>query len=455
MRILRPIVVFVVFAFSASTASAQQGDRFLDIREVTSPGGITAWLVEDKSVPVIAVEFAFKGAGSALESPGKQGLVRLLSNTMDEGAGDLDSQAFQSALSADSISLHFGASRDAFSGSLKTLKENRDKAFDLLELALEQPRFDEEPLERMKQANLARIRGSLADPEWLAARLFNDVAFEGHPYALNSGGTLTTLPAITADDLRQFANTQLSRDRLRVAVTGDITADELAPLLDDAFGDLPATAPPADIPDLRVQNAGGVVLFERDIPQTIIEIAQPGIGRDHPDYYAASVMNFILGSSGFGSRLMERVREKRGLTYGIYTGMVNFDHTDFVRLSTSTENANVPEVMNIIREEWERMRDEPVLPAEIETAKAYLVGSMPLMLSSTDRIAELVLSMQLDNLPIGYLDKRDLMIESVTIDDVRRVAKNLLVPEALTVVMVGRPQGMEPTRTVETLPNVE
>jgi zinc protease len=449
------IAAFFLITIVSFSSFAQSEDKFLDIHEVTSPGGITAWLVNDESVPVISMEFAFKGAGAALDPPEKQGLVRLLSNTMDEGAGELDSHTFQSALREHSIDLHFNSSRDAFYGSIKTLKENKDKAFELMNLALTKPRFDPDPVERMRQANISRIKSSLSDPKWLAARLMNDVAFSGHPYAKNSGGTLSTLRNIEPEDLKNFASKQLGKDRLLVSVTGDITGEELAPVLDRIFGALPETAPPAELKPTEIRGGGEIVLYEHDIPQTVIEIMQPGISRKNPDYYKAVVMNFILGSSGFGSRLMEELREKRGLTYGVYTGLYNLDYAKTLTLSTSTENSNAGEILKIIRQEWKKIQNEPVSKEELHTAKSYLIGSMPLMLSSTDKISSLTLSLQLDDLPIDFLDKREDIIRSVSREEVMDIAKKLLVSDELTVIMVGKPKGIEPTRTVESLPNVE
>jgi zinc protease len=255
--------------------------------------------------------------------------------------------------------------------------------------------------------------------------------------------------------LREFARRELTKDRLHVAVAGDITAEELAPLLDSVFGALPEKAPVSPVNDLVIQNNGAAALYPRDIPQTIINIMQPGIDRADPDYYAAMVMNYILGGGGFGSRLMEELREKRGLTYGVYTRFLHLDHTDALMLSTSTENENAGQAMEIIRGEWQAMRDKPVTESELIMAKNYLIGSMPLMLTSTDRIAGLMLSLQLDGLPIDYLDGRADKIDSVTAQDIAEIAQKLLVPDGLTVVFVGSPQGVTPTRTVESLPNVE
>lgn len=310
---LRSVRLFTLAILALCAAlfapAAQAKEPVLDIQVITSDKGITAWLVEDHSIPVISFQFAFQGAGAALDPENKQGLAQMASNTMDEGAGDLKAQDFQRELRNLVISLGFTASRDHFAGSLKTLSKNKERAFELLKLAVNEPRFDKDPVERMSKANQSRIRSSLSDPDWIAARLMNDVAFAGHPYALNSGGTLSTLNAITPADLKAFHKARLGRNNVMVAVSGDITPEEVRIRLDELFGDLPEASltPPAD---LTVQNSGKTFVYERDMPQTLIEIMQPGIDTHDPDYHAAQVMNFILGSSGFGSRLTTEIREK-------------------------------------------------------------------------------------------------------------------------------------------------
>ena len=453
------MTVFLFFAalsptYAQETENSEPDEPLLDIQTVTSDGGITAWLVEDHSVPVIAMEFAFKGAGAAQNLPEKQGLAQLLSNTMDEGAGEIDSQTFQKELRDRSISLSFRSGRDDFGGSVKTLSKNAPRAFELLELALTQPRFDPDPVARMKKANQSRIRSSLSDPDWMAARLMNDVAFAGHPYALNSGGTLSSLETLTPEDLRQYHATHIGKNNLVVAVAGDISAEALKTTLDDVFGGLPQVdiQPPAD---LALQNQGSVSVYETDIPQTIVEIMQPGIARTDPDYHSAQVMNFILGSSGFGSRLTEEIREKRGLTYGIYTNFYNLDHVQTLNVSTSTQNENVPEMLSLIQSEFDKIKNEPVTEKELQDAKAYLIGSLPLSLTSTDKIAGLLLSLQVDGLPIDYLDQREDSIENTSIADISRVAQSLLDPGKFVTILVGKPQGLTDANKIETLPNVE
>ncbi|MCB1838978.1 MAG: insulinase family protein [Rhodospirillales bacterium] len=448
--------VFSLTVLAKEQASSDQPSSkqtFIKIQEVDSASGLKAWLVEDHSVPVISMQFGFKDAGSKQDSADKQGLSQLASNTMDEGAGDLESQAFQGELENLSIHLSFSSGRDHFSGELKTLTRNKGRAFELLNLALMKPRFDAEPLERMRVANISRVKGSMTQPDWIASRIQNDKIFEGHPYALNSGGTLTSLKKITADDLHTFMK-RLGRNNLRVAVAGDITADELKVELDKIFGSLPQATLPESAP-FTVTHPGKTYFHEKDIPQTVIEMSQGGISRKDPDYQIAQVMNFVLGSSGFGSRLTEEVREKRGLTYGIFTYFVDYEDTQVLHVSTSTATSNVNEVIKITREEWKKMIDTAISEKELKDAKNYMIGALPLSLTSTDKIAGLLISIQMDDLPIDYLDQRQQKIEATTIADVQRVAQRLLKPESFTTILVGKKEGIEGAEIVTTLPNVE
>lgn len=453
MKKIAFIFLFVLMMAGGLAGAAEK--PVLQIKEVTSPGGLKAWLVEDHSLPIVAVDFAFKGAGSVLDADDKQGTAQLLSNMLDEGAGDMDSRVFQKALLDSSISLKFQASRDEFSGRLKTLSENRDQAFSLLTLALSKPRFEAEPLSRMQKANQSRILNDLTDPEWVAARILNDTAYAGHPYARNSGGTLSSLKNITASDLRGFHKNYLGRNNLLIAVAGDITALDLAASLDAVFGALPDVTLPAPPADITIQNQGQITLYKKDIPQTIIEMMQPGLMRSDPDYHTAQVMNFILGSSGFGSRLTEEIREKRGLTYGIFSSLSTMQHVNGLSVSTSTENKNAAEMLKLIHAEWTKMAESPVTDKELIDAKSYLTGSLPLSFTSTDDISVFLLSLQLDGLPIDYLEQRNKSVLGTTKEDIHRVAKRLLNPAQMTTVLVGQPEGVTPTRILEKLPNVE
>jgi len=363
-----------------------------------------------------------------------------------EGAGPLDSQAFQGELDNLSISLKFDAGLDSFSGSLETLTENRDRAFELLRLALTEPRFDQEPVERIRSQILASLSRQSEDPDYIASRILRRLMYGEHPYARPTNGTEASIARITADDLRSFVQQRFGRDRLFVGVVGDITPDDLAKALDDTFGTLPEKAAPFSIPAVEAANGGETVVIAKPIPQSVVALAQDGIRRDDPDYYAAYVVNYILGGGGFASRLVEEVREKRGLAYSVYSYLAPFDHGSMIYAGTATQNARVGESLDLIRQEWRRMAEEGPTSEELDDAKRYLTGSFPLRFSSSDNIAGMLVGMQTEDLGIDYLEKRNDYVEAVTLDDAKRVAKRLYRPDALTVVVVGTPDGVTPTR---------
>ena len=436
----------------------QARDKFLDIQEHQTASGLKFWLVEDHSIPVIALDFAFDNAGAKYDPKEKQGLAKLASNTLDEGAGDLTSSDFQGTLRKQSISLGFSSGRDTFGGSLKTRTSTKERAAELLHLALTSPIFEEADVQRMKDANIARIRSSLSDPEWIAARLTNEVIFEGHPYALNSGGTISTLQALTKEDLKTFVKERLAKDVLKVSIVGDVTAEEAKALVEKIFSSLPETQSlTAQTEDFELTNQGTTYLYETDIPQSIVDAYLPALPRTDPDYYAFQVMNQILGAGGFGSRLTEEIREKRGLTYGIYTYLTQMEHINFLTLSSSTANQNTGEMIKLAEAELIKMTAEPVTDQELQNAVSYINGSLPLTLSSTSNISSLLLGMQLDDLPIDYMDTRAEKFEAVTKEDIQRTAQKYLIPEKMVYVIVGQPEGLNEDNVtrLSDIPNVE
>jgi len=441
----RPRVLLLAVTALLFSVLAGLPAQAVEVQRVVSPGGIEAWLVEDHTNPIIALELAFRG-GAALDPDGKAGLAAFVSSTIDEGAGPLDSQSFQGELDNLSISLHFDAGLDSFSGSLETLTENRDRAFELLRLALTEPRFDAEPVERIRSQIIARLSREAEDPDAIAARTLRRLFFGSHPYARPSRGTEASIARIGAEDLRSFVAQRFGRDQLLVGVVGDITPEELAKALDDTLLALPATAAPFSVAEAAVGAAGEVVVIVKPIPQSVVALGQEGLRREDPDYYAAYVVNHVLGGGGFSSRLVEEVREKRGLAYSVYSYLAPMDHSALVAGGTATQNARVGESLDLIRQEWARMAEAGPTPEELDAAKRYLTGSFPLRFSSSDNIAGMLVGMQLEDLGIDYLDKRNGYVEAVTLEDAKRVARRLYKPDALTVVVVGTPEGVTPTR---------
>ncbi len=427
-----------VFVLYAMPAKATQIER------VVSPGGIEAWLVEDHLNPIISMHLAFRG-GSALDPKGKEGLANMVSTLLDEGAGDLDSKAFQQTLEDNSITLRFSAARDSFGARVQVLTEYRDLAFDLLRQAMTKPRFDAEPVSRLRAQLLANLRHESEDADAIAGKALMKALYPDHPYGRPTGGTPDSVAAIQIADMRAFVQERLALDTLAVGVVGDITAKELAPLLDKTFGTLPAKAAPWQVPDVAPKTAGRTIVIEKPLKQSNILFADRGLMRKDPDFYAAYVMNHILGGGGFTSRLYTEVREKRGLAYSVYTYLHPMDHSAVYVGGAGTANARVAETIKVVGDEWAKLAKDGVTEAELTAAKQYLTGSFPLRFTATERIASILVGMQTEELGMDYLDKRNSYIEAVGLDDIRRVARKLLHPDDLTVVVVGEPKGVKPT----------
>ncbi|MGO1120297.1 M16 family metallopeptidase [Rhodovibrionaceae bacterium A322] len=419
--------------------------RAVEVQKVVSPGGIEAWLVEDRSNPIISVEFLFDGAGGITDPAGKEGRAYLVSTLLNEGAGELDSQSFQGVMNDQSIGLGYSAGRDSFGGSLSTLTRYQDQAFDLLRLSLEAPRFDDEAVARMRREVLVGLARSEKDPNAIAGRNLRALLYGDHPYGRPTKGTKESLTGLSQQDLKDFVRDQLTQDRLYIGVSGDIDAESLGKRLDEVFGKLPKTATDTPIEAAEVYKDGGILVIERQQPQSIVVMAQPGIMRDDPDYYTALMVNYALGGSTFSSRLYEEVREKRGLAYGVASYLVPSDHAALIMARVGTQNARVKESLDIIKAEWGRLAQEGPTEEELADAKTYLTGSFALRLSSTGKIASILVAMQAQDLGIDYIDQRDSFFEKVTLEDVQRVARELFDPEQLTVVVIGQPEGITST----------
>lgn len=432
---LLPLVLVLLAPWPAAAATK--------IERVVSPGGIEAWLVEDHSMPLISVALAFRG-GAAADPADKAGLATLASGLLDEGAGPLDSEAFQRRLSDLAIDLNFDAGMDDFRGSMRTLTENRDEAFELLRLALTGPRFDAEPIDRVKGQIQAILASNADDPGEIARNTWWRTVFPDHGYGRDPLGSPESLERITADDLKGFVRAHFARDRFKLGVVGDISAAELAPLLDKTFGALPAEGGPDTVPEAKPAGAGKLVVIPKQVPQSVILLGEPGIKRNDPDFYAAALLMETLGG-GFGSRLTREVREQRGLAYSVGADLATYDKAGLILGQTATENGGAKEAMAVIRKVWGELGTQGPTQAELDDARAYIVGSYPLRLTSSRAIASNLVSLQLDGLGIDYPERRTALFGSVTLDDVKRVAKRLLDPDALTVVVVGEPDGLAPT----------
>ncbi len=413
----------------------------IDIQEVTSPGGLNAWLVEEHSIPFTALELRFRG-GASLDAPGKRGATNLMGALLEEGAGALDATAFAQARDALAATFSFDVDDDTLSVSAKFLTENRNEALSLLRTALLEPRFDADAIERVRAQVLANLRSRETDPHALAGNAFDALAYGTHPYGSYYGGTEDSVAALTRADLLAAADAVLARDRVIISAVGDITAEELGTALDTLLAGLPETGAPMP-PDVPFGAMGGLTVVPFDTPQSVARFGHAGIAIDSPDFFPAYILNTILGGSGFNSRLMQEVREKRGLTYGIRTYLIAHDHSESILGAVSTVNPRMGETVEVIRAEWRRIAEEGVSADELDAAKKYLTGAYPLRFDGNGPIARILVGMQLNGYASDYPDTRNARIEAVTLDEINAVAARLYQPDALRFVIAGQPEGVE------------
>lgn len=438
MNRLAAIILSAVVLLAGLPARAE-----VHIKEITTPGGIDAWLVEDHSIPFVALELRFRG-GTSLDAPGKRGAVNLMTGLLEEGAGDLDARAFSRATETLATSFSYDAGPDSLGVSVRFLTENREASMALLRDTLINPRFDEEAIERVRAQIISIIQSDAKDPQEIAGNSFSSLVYGDHPYGSDENGTVETVSALTRSDIVEAHAATMARDRLYVSAVGDITSEELSALLDKLLSDLPETGAP--LPDDATLNLpGGIKVVDYDTPQSIALFGQPGLEREDPDFFAAFILNHILGGGGFESRLMTEVREKRGLTYGVYSYLADRDDAQVWMGSVASANDRVAEAVEVITAEWKRLRENGVTEEELEDAKTYLTGAYPLRFDGNGTIANIAVGMQMDGLGTEYIANRNDKVNAVTLEEINRVARERLNPNRLTFVVTGQPEGLTGT----------
>ncbi len=413
----------------------------MKIQSVKSPGGIEAWLVEEHSVPLVALRFAFQG-GNAQDPAGKEGVANFLASMMDEGAGDLTAVQFQQRMEDIAMRMSFDDSRDELYGSLETLTVNLGKAVDLLKLAVTKPRFDADAVDRVRAQLLASLAFAAKNPDQVAGKAFAATMFPNHPYGRSANGTVESVTAIAGADLEAYRKRVFARGNLKVVAVGDIDAKTLGGVLDAVFGDLPAQAELTPVPRIIPSAAGSIKVIEMNVPQSVAAFGMIGIARKDPDFMPAFVLNQILGGGGFASRLMEEVREKRGLAYSVYSYLQPMKNAALFVGGVATKNEEMAQSIEVIRGELKRMAEQGPTEAEWKNARSYLTGSYALRFDTNSKIANQLLAIMNDDLGIDYVDRRNAEVEAVTIDDLKRVAKRLLTSDNLVFTVVGKPKNL-------------
>jgi zinc protease len=424
-------------AFLLSTAQAAEVDG-MKIERVTSPSGIEAWLVESHANPVIAIRFAFRG-GATQDDEGKEGLAYFISAMMDEGAGEMNAIAFQERAQELAMRMDFDAGRDVMLGNIQTLTANKDAVFDLVRLAMTKPRFDQDAIERVHAQILAGLKFDENDPETVASLAWDRLAFQNHPYGRPIKGTIQSISNITREDLKNYVGRVFARDKLVISVVGDIDAGTLGKALDHLFGELPLHSELAPVADANPPLGPTREVIEMDVPQSVAQFGHRGIARKDEDFIPAYVLNYILGGGGFSSRLMEEVREKRGLAYSVYSNLYPYEHGAVFVGNVATKNEAVGQSLEVIESELKRLAEQGPTAEELDNAKSYLTGAYALRFESSSSIANQLLWIQIEDLGIDYVNRRNKLVEAVTLDDIKRVAKRLIEADRLITTIVGKP----------------
>ena len=430
-----------IWASSAFLALPTASPAAIDVQEIVTPSGIQAWLVEDHSIPFAALEIRFSG-GASIEPDDKLGAAYLMTGLFNEGAGELDAIAFQERQEELAAIFGFDAYKEIIAVSAQFLTENRDESVELLRLALVEPRFDQEPLDRVRNQVLVIIQDIEKDPGEIASEKLNHLQFGNHPYARRLEGTVETVSDLTAEDMRWIHRNTLVRDGLVVGAVGDISPEELAELLDKLLGDLPASGPdPVAAPEYQLE--GGVTVIDFPSPQSVVQFAHAGLLRNDPDFLTAYVLNEIFGGSGFSAILNDEVRIKRGLTYSVRSFLASYRNAGIMVGELSTANDRVVEAVDVVRDEWRRVAENGVTEQQLADIKTYLTGAYPLRFDGNSAIAGILAGMQFDDIPASYVKERNDLVRALTLEEVNDMATRLLQPDALHFVVVGQPDGLD------------
>ena len=434
----RALSLLPAVTLAAAVLMAPLAAKATTIQRVVSPGGIEAWLVQDPSVPLIAFDFSFRG-GANQDPVDKPGVATMATSLLDEGAGDLDSKSFHERAETKAIQLGFSVNRDQTSGSVRTLSANQDEAFELLRLAVTSPHFDAVDMERIRDQVLSGLRRETTSPNEMASRRWWSTAFPGHAYGRPVRGTLESIPTITVADLRDYMRRVFARDTLKIAIVGDIDAATAGKFIDKVFGSLPAKADLSDVPVMLPQGLGQKISIDLDVPQSVLILGGLGIARSDPDFMAAFVVNHVLGGGSFSSRLYREVREVRGLAYSVFSTLVPLEHAALFMTGTATRADRTGQTLDVLQSEIRRLAEEGPTEEELAKSKSFLTGSYALSFDTSSKIAAQLVQIQREGLGIDYIDKRNSLVQAVTMADVKRVARRLL-DAGMLVTVVGRPQ---------------
>ena len=427
---------YIFFFLISSFFFFESNLHSLEPNEIKTDKGIKFWFVEDNSIPIISVNFSFSG-GAFFDEDGKEGTSSFIASLLDEGAGNLSSIQFQNTMDEIGMKLSFASSRDSFQGSFQIISENKEQGFKLLKSVLTNPLLDDKDIEKIRNQILSGLKLKEIDVNNLASKEFHQVFFSSHSFGRNVEGTVSSINNISKNDLRNYIKKFLSISNLVIGVSGNVKSNEINNLIDDAFGHF--VLKNQNLPVIPTKNnfPSGIQIEKKSFSQAAVLFGHKGLKRNDKNFFAARIVNYVLGGGGFQSRMYKNVREKRGLVYSIYSYLVPYKNNDILLGGFQTKNETVYEAISLVKDEWEKISSVGITQKEFEEAKTYYKGSFSRNLTSTSSISSLLKVVQEYGLPKSYFKNRNKIIDSLTLKEVNIVAKNLFKKEDLFFTIVG------------------
>jgi len=427
------VLFIVVFSFFMSVAVAS----IPKVEEVESKGGYKLWMIEDNYLPIVSIKLVFKNSGTAYDTEGKKGLAHMVTGLLDEGAGGISSFDYRKKLESLATTISFDVDEDNFYVNVKTLKDNLEETLKLLNLTLTKPNLKPEIIERIRNQILVIIQKKQESPQYVASKKFKEAVLGSHPYSRTKYGVPKAVRSITREDIVAYVNDNFSKENIIISVVGDVKKSKIRKLLDNHLKLKDERKDVISLPPVKVKNEEQYIKISKSIPQSVVYFGSEGIKRSDKDFYPAYIMNHILGGGGFESRLMDTVREKNGLAYSVYSYLSTYNKAGLFVGYVGTDVKKVDKSIKLIKKELKKLYKDGVTEKELNDAKDYLVNSYPLKMTKNENLAAYLSVMQSENLGIDFLEKRNDYVRSVTAQQIKAAAKDLLDVGKMTFVVVG------------------
>lgn len=423
------------FVFLGATAVPAAAQSRVIPRRAVLENGLIVLTSEQRALPMVTFNLLME-AGSRFESAGREGTANLVARLLTYGTGTRTATQISEALDFIGATLSASCDEETVTVGLTVLKKDLPTGLELLADVLTASTFPQAEIDRQKQSVVASIRAKEEEPGQIAQEKFREALFPNSAYGRPVEGSMESVGGVDRGGLVEFYERYYRPNRAVLAVVGDVSHEEIIGLLGKflrpwARRDSPTEPPPAPAP-----GAPGFIRVNKDLTQANILIGHEGVARGHPDYYAIQVMNYILGGGGFSSRLMDSVRNERGLAYSVYSVFDADKYAGSFQLAMQTKNESAGEALRIAMEEVRKIREQGITPEELEAAKDYLTGSFPLRFDTNRRVGAFLTQMEYFGLGLDYMERYADLIRGVSGADVLRVARDHLQPDKWIVVVV-------------------